>query len=446
MKTNLLAKKPDVFTHEGAKASHIDLYERIRRSVMANMLFEGTFYESGENNANRILADVMQAIDDKEGGAVRVADMAYEARTNMKLRHVPLYLLACMMHKYTSEVRTIISDVIYHVIQRPDEMGELIALWWKLEGKRKMLPAQVKNGLARALGKFNEYTLAKNDHQSAAIKLRDVLFLIHAKPVDEAQAELFKRITERKLVVPDTWEVELSAGKDKKATFERLLGEGKLGPMALLRNLRNMQGAGVSENLIKQALESMNTERVLPFRFITAARYAPKLEPQLERAMMSSLKSEESLKGKTILIVDNSRSMESPISGKSELLRSEAAAALGILLREICPDMELIVFGSTAGHEPARRGFAMRDVIHKSKHGGATNTDRAVKLANQSGYDRLIIITDEQSHTKLPPPLMGSRAYVINVAAYKNGIGYGVYTHISGWSESIVSYIRNFEE
>jgi hypothetical protein len=36
--------------------------------------------------------------------------------------------------------------------------------------------------------------------------------------------------------------------------------------------------------------------------------------------------------------------------------------------------------------------------------------------------------------------------YVINVASYKNGVGYGRWTHIDGWSESVVEYIRTLEQ
>jgi len=33
----------------------------------------------------------------------------------------------------------------------------------------------------------------------------------------------------------------------------------------------------------------------------------------------------------------------------------------------------------------------------------------------------------------------------INVASYKNGVGYGKWTHIDGWSESVIEYIRALE-
>jgi 60 kDa SS-A/Ro ribonucleoprotein len=58
-------------------------------------------------------------------------------------------------------------------------------------------------------------------------------------------------------------------------------------------------------------------------------------------------------------------------------------------------------------------------------------------------YDRIIVITDEQAHDRvLGPP---GRGYVINVASFKNGVGYGAWTHIDGWSEAVVEYIRELE-
>jgi hypothetical protein len=86
---------------------------------------------------------------------------------------------------------------------------------------------------------------------------------------------LYKRVVDRKLTTPDTWEVELSASGDKLASWTRLLAEDKLGALALLRNLRNMMEAGVDDAAIRKALTALKPERVLPFRFIAAARYAP---------------------------------------------------------------------------------------------------------------------------------------------------------------------------
>ena len=102
------------------------------------------------------------------------------------------------------------------------------------------LSGQVKKGLAAAFPKFDEYQLAKYD-RGGPIKLRDVLFLCHAKPRDAAQAGVWKKLIWGRLTTPDTWEVALSSGADKREAWERLLRENKLGALALLRNLRNMR-------------------------------------------------------------------------------------------------------------------------------------------------------------------------------------------------------------
>jgi hypothetical protein len=209
-----------------------------------------------------------------------------------------------------------------------------------------------------------------------------------------------------------------------------------------------MKEAGVNEAMIRSALRGMKVERVLPFRFVAAARYAPHMEPDLELTMFKSLADTEKLSGRTAIVVDNSGSMEgTKVSQKSEMDRSDAACALAILVREMCEQAVVIGFGTDAKVIPARRGFALRDAI-KSGPGGGTNTDNALALAQSEGYDRVIVITDEQSHQAIRNPSyngMPKRGYFINVASYQNGIGYGPWTHIDGWSEAVLEYIRAAE-
>jgi len=430
-KLNTATKKDPIYTHEGAKAQHSNSYQQLRRSVCSCMLWESEFYEDGETIANRIVSLV------KEVPAEKVADLAIEARDKFKLRHIPLLLvreLARLGYKRTAET-------IGKVVQRPDELTEFLAIYWK-EG-RCSLSAQVKKGLALAFPKFNAYSLAKYNRDEK-IKLRDVLFLCHAKPKDDEQKEAWKKLIDGTLDAPDTWEVALSSGKDKKETWERLLTEGKLGALALLRNLRNMKEANVNETVIFQAFDNVKTDRVLPFRFISAAKYAPQWESQLEPVMLKCCADKEKLAGKTVLVVDGSGSMfGAPISKKSEIDRFEAAAALAILMREICESVRVIVFSYNPFVIPSRRGFALRDALYNKAEKGGTNTQTAIDLANREIYDRIIIITDEQSHQVIQPP--NGKGYVINVASNKNGIGYGAWKHIDGFSEAVIDWIREYE-
>lgn len=427
-----IAKK--VYTHEGAPAYRLNPELELRRSVMACMLWENQFYESGETIATRI-----QSLIQKVKPEI-VASIAIEAREKMKLRHVPLLIVREMArlksHKH------LVAATLNRVIQRPDELTEFLAIYWN--DKRQPISAQVKRGLAKAFTKFNEYSLAKYN-RDGAVKLKDVLFLSHSKPINEEQALVYKKLINNELQVPDTWEVSLSSGADKKETWERLLDENKLGALALLRNLRNMNEAKVSENKIIQALTSMKADRVLPFRFIAAARHAVSLEQYIETAMLKCLEGQQKISGKTVLLIDVSGSMDDSLSSKSDLLRLDAACGLAILLRDICEQVVIITFSERIVQVPARRGFSLRDAINNSQAHAGTYLGKAVYtiMSNKIEYDRLIVITDEQSNEPVPAPK--GKGYIINVASNKNGVGYGPWTHIDGWSESIVDYIRTFE-
>lgn len=427
--------KSTLKTFEGAPAKKINNEQLLRRSVLSCLLWEDSFYEDGQSIADRILntAGVLP-------GEI-VSRIAKEARSQYKLRHVPMLLVKALAGGNAGQ-KAVVAETLENVIQRPDELKEMLAIYWN--GGKKPLSAQLKKGLARAFTKFNAYSLAKYNSADSPIKLRDVMFLTHPKPKNDEQAEVWRKLVDGTLESPDTWEVALSAGADKKETFERLIKEGKLGALALLRNLRNMEQAGVDSELIKNAILNMDTERILPFRFISAAKYAPKYEPYLEQAMFKCLEGVEKLPGKTVLLVDNSDSMYyDKVSSKSELLRVDAAGALAILAREICEDVEVIAFSGQPTVVPARRGFALAEAIKKTEHSG-TYTERAKQFADKEGYDRIIIITDEQSHQTLSNP--NGKGYVINVASYQNGIGYNKWTHMDGWSESVLTFISEYEK
>jgi len=440
MRTNTSATAVLERTHEGAVAARIAKSQKLRRLVMASMLWEDQFYIDGQSHAEYVKQAVSEATPEE------ISSIAIEAREKMKLRHMPLFLVRELARHPNKEGRTLVSKTLAEVIQRPDEIAEFLSIYWK-DGKQP-LSAQVKKGLAAAFNKFNEYEFAKWQKSDAAIKLRDVMFLTHPKPLPSyihnfEHAEVFKKIVDQTLETPDTWEVALSGGADKKETFTRLLEEGKLGAMALLRNLRNMIEAGVEEKVIREGLRKMKTERVLPFRFISAAKYAPRCEPELEAAMFKCLEGHEKLPGKTVMLVDISGSMDWALSAKSEMNRLGAACGLAILLREICSDVQIMKFDTSTYPVPPRRGFALRDAIGRTQ--GGTDIRQAVFAAAREGYDRLIVLTDEQSTTPVGNPLVGTKGYMINVATYQNGVGGGNWNRIDGWSEKIVDYIQEIE-
>lgn len=432
MKLNKKTILNPVLTHEGGIARRIPPIKELERTVMACMLWESNFYESGESLADRV-KDLVARCD-----PVEVATMAMKARHDQHLRHVPLLLVRELARDPARCSNGLIADTLSTVIQRADELAEFLSIYWK-DGKTP-IAKQVKKGLAQAFKRFNEYQLAKYNRDNA-IKLRDVLFLIHAKPKDDEQAALWKRLVDNTLAVPDTWEVALSSGADKKDSFERLLTEKKLGYLALLRNLRNMEQAGVDQELVRDALwEGAAKSKALPFRFVAAARAVPRWEGYLHDAMMLAIRnSGMKLSGRTVLLVDASGSMGAGLSEKSDLRRFDAAAALAVLIRAIGEEVRVFRFNNDVSEVPARQGMALIDALGIPRGGTMLGKAVAFVSATLPETDRLIVITDEQSADPVGNPK--NLGYMINVGTNKNGVGYGAWTHIDGFSEAVVNFI-----
>lgn len=432
MQTN--HKPTAVFTHEGPGA-RITPLQTLRRSVLACLLWEDGFYEDGVSIAERIRTLAGQVDPNK------VAELALEARHVHHLRHVPLLLLVALAERRWQGLRHLIPDVI----SRADEIAELTALYWALVPNQRgtgktPLTSQMRRGLRDAFHKFNGYQLAKYDRDKA-VRPRDVMFLTHPKPRTAEEERLFKGLADQTLEAPDTWEVALSGGADKGATFTRLLQEERLGYLALLRNLRGMLEAGVDRTLIEGAITARKgADRVLPFRYVAAARAAPSLEPALDKALIASIAQQTPLPGQTIVLVDVSGSMGGLLSTRSDLTRMDAAATLASVLN--AESVRVFTFSEALVEVPARRGMAGIDAIVRSQPHSGTHLRSALEKLPEA--DRLIVITDEQSHDGCgSPPCANS--YMINVASNEVGVGYGAWTHLDGFSEGILRYIAAVE-
>ena len=438
MKLNTVAAKNTPRTKEGAPSARMTAMQALRRSVCSSFLWEDNFYEDGQSVADRVLSL------SKDVPAEDLAALAVELRTDAKLRHMPLLLTSALAKRGAGA--GVVAETVASVVRRPDEMGELLAIHARLNGVgpdrlKSVIPAQMKKGLARAFTKFDAYQLAKYN-RDGAIRLRDVMFLAHPRPVDGAQEALWTKLIDGTLEAPDTWEVGLSAGGDKCETFTRLLKEGKLGYMALLRNLRGMLEAGVDEGLVRDAiLARKGAGNVLPFRFTAAARACPRMEAALDEALCERILEMPRLSGRTLVLVDVSYSMRAPLSKRSDLTRMDAAATLASVIHG---DLRVFTFSYRNVEVAARRGMAGVDAVTTSQEHGGTHLGEAVAHANTLPHDRLIVITDEQSRSPVPNPVV-ENAYMINVASEERGVGYGKWTHIDGFSENVLRFIHEHE-
>ena len=322
----------------------------------------------------------------------------------------------------------------------------------------------MKRGLAEAFHNFDEYQFAKYD-RDAVIKLRDVLRMVHPTPRNEDEAALFKRIKERTLKTPDTWEVAISAvSADKKADeWTRLIQEKRLGGLAFLRNMANFVNNKVKRSVVEEGLKNLKGSMLLPLDYIKAAKMASGYTREIEDAMISSYKHLPKLPGKTLFILDRSGSMGRQVSSKSGFTRLDVACAMAMLASNVCEDFSLVV---TAGDDWKKvhasvavdcppRGFAMTQVIDRCDVGGGGIFTRQVLEWSRNHFkndefDRIIVFTDSQDcdyPDKQTPKPFGKYNYICDISAEQHGIKYrGVWTaEISGWSEHFLTYIAAFE-
>lgn len=440
---------------QGVLAAKQSPIEQLRRMTLAGLLWENLFYIDGVAAAQK-MAELVAVCEDEA-----VIDLAIECREKQKLRHIPLYLLVLLVKK-SRHPR--IAEALARVCTRADMMTDFLALYAKENGKIKPLAKVVQRGLGAAMTQFDEYQLAKYD-RDAAFKLRDVLRLCHPSPADEIQSALWLRVKNRTLQTPDTWEVGLSAAQsteEKRAVWERLITEGKIGALAFLRNLRNMRESGVPSGVIRQGFAAVKSSMLLPLNFVAAERENPEFRRDIEDLMLRTYDKAPKIPGRTLFIVDRSGSMGSGISAKSKFSRQDAANAMAMLAVLRCEDCELVI---TAGDDAERshksilipypkRGFSLfEDIANAAVGGGGIFTRQVLewaKMKTTGTFDRIIVFSDSQDcdfpNARVPKPF-GQRNYIVDVSAHQHGINYkGIWdAEISGWSEHFLTYIAAME-
>ena len=272
---------------------------------------------------------------------------------------------------------SLVKNTVARVVKRADEIMELLAYYQFANGrtatkKLNKLSKQIQKGLGEAFNNFDEYQFAKYN-RPGEVTLKDALFLVHPKAKDEVQQAIFNKIVKDTLTTPYTWEVELSKiGQEKYASdaakaraftqkWEELIDSGRLGYMALMRNLRNILQAGVSADHIKKVAQTLsNPEKVrrakqLPFRFLSAYReletlklpYVSFLLDALEKAVKVSVENIKGfdLKTKVVLASDVSGSMYQPISKRSKIQAYDIGLVLSMLMRNRFKNVFTGIFG-----------------------------------------------------------------------------------------------------
>lgn len=463
-------------THEGAVGAARNAKSELFLLAVANMVGEQTFYETAGDRDTRYTELVH---------AVAVADPDWMRgflgwlRSGANMRSASLVGAAEAVRAMLAAKLPGGRQLIASVLQRADEPGEMLAYWTSRHGRA--IPKPVKRGVADAVGQlYTEYNLLKYDTDSKGFRFADVIDLVHPTPAAGWQGDLFQVALERRhnrgeeiplslmmlarnanlrrqaaddpsllldaerlKAAGMTWEDALSlAGSrvDKARLWTALIPT--MGYMALLRNLRNFDQAGVSDQVAAQVAERLADpeqvakSRQFPFRFLAAYRAAPSLRwgHALDRALTASLVNVPELPGRTLVLVDRSGSMFGPMSGRSELTSADAAAIFGAAVaHRNFGRVDLVEFGTSSNRIEVKAGESLLRVVDRFGNLGGTQTLDAVRRW-YAGHDRVLIVTDEQAWAGYGDPGSAIPAkvplYTWNLVGYRAGHGAsGPYRH-----------------
>lgn len=398
--------KTKIKNHEGGEAFRPSDEMSLYMQVCASLMSGNSLYKT----ENQTITDLRNSIH--KCSRRFVLQLANYARNEMKLRTIPIILLAeaSIMHNSlsVSESKSDVREYCPKIIKRADEPGELISYWSKFigNGTIKRLPNALKKGIADSLRNFNEYQLAKYNRSSAEFKLHDIFNIVHPKPRNENEANLFRKVIEGNLKTPDTWETKISQGGSTTENWNEIAP--KMGTMALLRNLRNFEQKG-AHKAIDVAIERFTNEQAvleskqLPFRWLAADNEItnPKLKDALRDAVEISVKNIPRWEGKTAIFADLSGSMDVNISGKSKMTCKQAACMMAAMAHGFCDESYTGAFGAT--FKPislSTRDSVLTNAVKISKMavGHSTNAWKGIEyyIVNNLFVDRFIVFTDCQ--------------------------------------------------
>lgn len=493
-------------THEGATGFVRDAKSELFLLAVSNFVGQDTFYEKDGQRDDRYTQLIRQlAIEDPDwtvgllgwlrgDGNMRTASLVGAAEfVKARLDATAVGDLAPDEQVAALNGGGWNRQAIGAVLQRADEPGEMLGYWTSKYGRK--LPKPVKRGIADAAQRlYTERALLKYDTDSKGYRFGDVLNLVHASPRPDHpwQGELFQhaldrrhgnvheispllptlRARERLMADPAeeraallrslggnaptvlaeagmTWEALAGwlQGPMDAAAWEAVIPS--MGVMALARNLRNFDEAGVSDAVAAQICakfadaEQVAKSRMFPFRWWAAYKHAPSLRwaHALEQALGHSLANVPRLKSRTLILVDRSPSMFpgygfSTPNG-SDITLAEQAAVFGsaLALRATAPT--LVEFGGESRQLGVPRGGSVLKLIQQYGQIDGTDIPTAVRK-HYSGHERIVIVTDEQTRPGWLPSNMyghgGMRetsiddlvpknvpVYMWNMAGYKPG-------------------------
>lgn len=464
---------PTGHTYEGAPGYARDAKSELFLLAVSNMVGEDTFYEAaGQRDARfRTLVRTL-AVEDVDW----LARMLRWLRGAGNLRSAALVGAAeAVKARLDAGADGGSRQIVDSVLARADEPGEMLAYWMSRYGRA--IPKPIKRGVADAVVRlYDERSLLKYDSDARGFRFGDVIDQVHPSAAAAWQGDLFEHALDRRHDRDKPIPGSLQMLRDRAAlmahpvqsrrellrangpqllnqagmTWESLAGwlQGpmdaeaweavipSMGYMALLRNLRNFDEAGVSDEVAGEVAailadpDAVARSRQLPMRFLSAYRAAPSLRWawSLEKGLGHSLANVPEIPGSTLVLVDRSGSMRAPLSGRTNLNRADAAAIFGTALALRAQSADLVEFGTYSEPVNYTSGESVLRVLERFHHMGGTNTAQAVRR-HYARHDRVVLVTDEQAwggfHGEEPTRVVpqSTPVYTWNLAGYKHGHG-----------------------
>jgi hypothetical protein len=351
-------------------------------------------------------AELMERVIDEALAADAAATLAEAARLRREdhMRTTPQVILVRAAHHPAVRGTGLVRQSAPGIIARADEPA--VGLAYQLWRFGKPIPNALKKAWRDALGRFDDYQLAKYRLESRQSKTVDVVNLVHPK------AEAVHRLVRGELrATGRTWEAILSEKGSSQATWLEALEV--MGHMALLRNLRNLLEHGVApERFLPRLVAGAATGQQLPFRYYSAYEAIRPVAPvsvldALEECMTIALGNLPRFRGRVMSLCDNSGSACSTTTSCMGSMRMSTIANLtGVLTGMCAEDGHVGVFGDRLERVPIRARssiFQQLDYVEQMARdiGGATENgiwlfwDQA--LRKRERWDTVFVYSDMQA-------------------------------------------------
>ncbi|MBW3011544.1 TROVE domain-containing protein, partial [Candidatus Woesearchaeota archaeon] len=223
----------------GGEAFNMAPIEQLVQIVTTNLMNEPKYY----GDVSKVMDSAIESV--AKTNPEFILKLASYTRNEMYLRTVSIYLLVKAANM--PETKQFVRKYTPYIIKRADEIYEALACHIQVFSGREYpkekghykIPNSLKKGIAEVFPNFDEYQFAKyNRPTGVGFKFA----IMKCRPKEPS--ELIKKILDDKLEIPYTWETELSAKGNKPEVWHPLIDSGKVGYMALLRNLNSMDRAG----------------------------------------------------------------------------------------------------------------------------------------------------------------------------------------------------------